>query len=588
MANAERLDQRLLREGRGARGVLYFAIGLGLAAGLLIILQADILARVINAVSFENADLSAVMPWMWGLLALFVLRAALSWAGEVVAFHASARIKTDLRAQLLSALLARGPVALGGESSGDISSTIIEGVEALEPYFSRYLPQMALVSLVPLAILIFVFPVDWISGLILLIAGPLVPFFMVLVGYRAEAINQRQWRKLLLMSAHFLDVIQGLTTLKIFGRAKDEIEIVARISDEYRQTTMAGLRVAFLTSAVLEFFASLSIALVAVSLGARLLQVHASVTFLAAFFVLLLAPEFFNPLRGLSTHYHARMSAIAAAKRIFEILDAPRPELPEPGGTAPRISGPIGLRLVDLHFSYPDGSVALQGMSADFPAGSFTAVVGASGAGKSTLASAILGFVLPQQGRILVEDADGKGARALTEIPRELWWQHIAWIPQSPRLFHGSIGDNLRLVRPEASLEELRQAALAAHAWDFIQALPEGLETRIGDLGQGLSGGQIQRLALARAFLKDPRLLILDEATANLDMDSESLVLDALQRLVRGRTAIVIAHRLAIAERADRILVVDAGRVVETGTHPELLALGGTYARLVAAYRGDQ
>ncbi|MGC8466918.1 MAG: ABC transporter ATP-binding protein/permease, partial [Acidithiobacillus sp.] len=348
MAKAERLDQRLMREGRAARGVLYFAIGLGLAAGLLIILQADILARVINAVSFENADLGAVMPWLWGLLALFVLRAALSWAGEVVAFHASARIKTDLRAQMLSALLARGPVALSSESSGDISSTIIEGVEALEPYFFRYLPQMALVSLVPLAILVFVFPVDWISGLILLIAGPLVPFFMVLVGYRAEAINQRQWRKLLLMSAHFLDVIQGLTTLKIFGRAKDEIEIVARISDDYRQTTMAGLRVAFLTSAVLEFFASLSIALVAVSLGARLLQVHASVTFLAAFFVLLLAPEFFNPLRGLSTHYHARMSAIAAAKRIFEILDAPRPELPAPSMQLPRLGGPIGLRLEDL------------------------------------------------------------------------------------------------------------------------------------------------------------------------------------------------------------------------------------------------
>lgn len=588
MAKAERLDQRLMREGRAARGVLYFAIGLGLAAGLLIILQADILARVINAVSFENADLGAVMPWLWGLLALFVLRAALSWAGEVVAFHASARIKTDLRAQMLSALLARGPVALSSESSGDISSTIIEGVEALEPYFSRYLPQMALVSLVPLAILVFVFPVDWISGLILLIAGPLVPFFMVLVGYRAEAINQRQWRKLLLMSAHFLDVIQGLTTLKIFGRAKDEIEIVARISDDYRQTTMAGLRVAFLTSAVLEFFASLSIALVAVSLGARLLQVHASVTFLAAFFVLLLAPEFFNPLRGLSTHYHARMSAIAAAKRIFEILDAPRPELPVPSIESPRLGGSIGLRLEDLQFSYPDGSVALQGVSAHLPAGSFTAVVGASGAGKSTLAAAILGFIVPQQGRILVEDENGHGAQVLAEIPREVWWQQLAWIPQNPRLFHGSIGDNLRLVRPEASLEELREATLAAHAWDFIQALPEGLETQIGDLGQGLSGGQIQRLALARAFLKDPRLLILDEATANLDMDSESLVLDALQRLVRGRTAVVIAHRLATAERADRILVVDAGRVAETGTHRELLAAGGAYARLVAAYRGGQ
>lgn len=283
MAKAERIDQRLMQEGRRTRGALYFGIGLGLAAGLLIILQAFILAHIINGVSFQGLSLAAVMPLLWALLGLFVLRAALSWAGELVAFRASARIKTYLREQLLNHLLKLGPVAIAGERSADIASTMIEGVEALEPYFSRYLPQMALVSLIPLAILMVVFPEDWISGLILLITGPLVPFFMVLVGYAAEAVNQRQWRKMLLMSAHFLDVVQGLTTLKIFGRAKDEIEIVARISDDYRRSTMAGLRVAFLTSAVLEFFASLSIALVAVSLGARLLQVHASVTFFTAF-----------------------------------------------------------------------------------------------------------------------------------------------------------------------------------------------------------------------------------------------------------------------------------------------------------------
>ncbi len=270
---AQRMDQRLMQEGRRTRGTLYFGIGLGLAAGLLIILQAFLLAHIVDDVSFHGWNLAAVMPLLWVMLALFVVRAGFSWASELVAFRASARIKTYLRERLLSHLLNLGPVAVAGERSADIASTMIEGVEALEPYFSRYLPQMALVSLIPLAILVFVFPADWISGLILLIAGPLVPFFMVLVGYKAEAINQRQWRKMLLMSAHFLDMVQGLTTLKIFGRAKDEIEIVARISDDYRRTTMAGLRVAFLTSAVLEFFASVSIALVAVSLGARLLEI---------------------------------------------------------------------------------------------------------------------------------------------------------------------------------------------------------------------------------------------------------------------------------------------------------------------------
>ncbi|MDD2750835.1 MAG: thiol reductant ABC exporter subunit CydD, partial [Acidithiobacillus sp.] len=539
MAKAERIDQRLMQEGRRTRGALYFGIGLGLAAGLLIILQAFILAHIINGVSFQGLSLAAVMPLLWALLGLFVLRAALSWAGELVAFRASARIKTYLREQLLNHLLKLGPVAIAGERSADIASTMIEGVEALEPYFSRYLPQMALVSLIPLAILIVVFPEDWISGLILLITGPLVPFFMVLVGYAAEAVNQRQWRKMLLMSAHFLDVVQGLTTLKIFGRAKDEIEIVARISDDYRRSTMAGLRVAFLTSAVLEFFASLSIALVAVSLGARLLQVHASVTFFTAFFVLLLAPEYFNPLRGLSTHYHARMSAIAAAKRIFEILDMPLPEKPQQA-VEYSPSTEISLSVRNLHFSYEAGRSALEGVNAEFPAGKVTALVGASGAGKSTLASALLGFVQASEGDILVN-----GQMPLNAIEPELWWKQLAWVPQNPRLFHGSLGDNIRIGRPDADLTALREAAQNAHALEFIENLPDGFETMIGDLGQGLSGGQIQRIALARAFLKNPPLFILDEATANLDMENESLVLDAMQKLITGRTAIVIAHRLA-------------------------------------------
>ncbi|MDD5279142.1 thiol reductant ABC exporter subunit CydD [Acidithiobacillus sp.] len=581
MAKAERIDQRLMQEGRRTRGALYFGIGLGLAAGLLIILQAFILAHIINGVSFQGLSLAAVMPLLWALLGLFVLRAALSWAGELVAFRASARIKTYLREQLLNHLLKLGPVAIAGERSADIASTMIEGVEALEPYFSRYLPQMALVSLIPLAILIVVFPEDWISGLILLITGPLVPFFMVLVGYAAEAVNQRQWRKMLLMSAHFLDVVQGLTTLKIFGRAKDEIEIVARISDDYRRSTMAGLRVAFLTSAVLEFFASLSIALVAVSLGARLLQVHASVTFFTAFFVLLLAPEYFNPLRGLSTHYHARMSAIAAAKRIFEILDMPLPEKPQQA-VEYSPSTEISLSVRNLHFSYEAGRSALEGVNAEFPAGKVTALVGASGAGKSTLASALLGFVQASEGDILVN-----GQMPLNAIEPELWWKQLAWVPQNPRLFHGSLGDNIRIGRPDADLTALREAAQNAHALEFIENLPDGFETMIGDLGQGLSGGQIQRIALARAFLKNPPLFILDEATANLDMENESLVLDAMQKLITGRTAIVIAHRLATAERADHIIVMDAGRVAESGSHQELLAAGGVYARMVAAYRGE-
>ena len=560
-----------MAEGRRTRGALYASIGVGVAAALLVIAQAVLLARVINDAAFRHETLGMVAPLLWGVAGLFLLRAGLSYAGEVIAFRAAGEIKTYLRQELLGHVLRRGPVPAAGENSADLAGVMIEGVEALEPYFARYVPQMALVVAVPLAILALVFPLDWISGLILLITGPLIPVFMVFIGYRAEATNQRQWQKLLLMSSHFLDMLQGITTLKLFGRARDEIEIVTRISDDYRKTTMAGVRVAFLTSAALEFFASLAIALVAVIFGVRLL--HARIDFYPAFLVLLLAPEYFLPLRGLATHYHARMTAIAAARRIFEVLDAP---LPTPAaGAAPAMPGGWTISCENLQFSYADGETVLDGLSCVFPAGRITAVVGPSGAGKTTLARVLLGFVQPQAGRVRIN-----GAVELAGVAAEGWWENLAWVPQNPRLFHGTIAANLRLGRPDADAAALRDAARKARALDFIEAMPKGFETVIGDLGQGLSGGQIQRIALARAFLKDPKLLILDEATANLDMESEGLVLDAIMDLAAGRTVIMIAHRLAMAERADNVVVLRAGRVAECGAPAQLRASGGLYAAL--------
>ena len=565
-----------MAEGRRTRGALYASIGVGVAAALLVIAQAVLLARVINDAAFRHETLGMVAPLLWGVAGLFWLRAGLSYAGEVIAFRAAGEIKTYLRQELLGHVLRRGPVPAAGENSADLAGVMIEGVEALEPYFARYVPQMALVVAVPLAILALVFPLDWISGLILLITGPLIPVFMVFIGYRAEATNQRQWQKLLLMSSHFLDMLQGITTLKLFGRARDEIEIVTRISDDYRKTTMAGVRVAFLTSAALEFFASLAIALVAVIFGVRLL--HGRIDFYPAFLVLLLAPEYFVPLRGLSTHYHARMSALAAARRIFEVLDAPvRAPAAAP---LPPLPGGVAISCENLEFSYDGGEKVLDGLSCVFPAGRMTAVVGPSGAGKTTLARVLLGFIQPQGGHVRINGAAELGAVAV-----EGWWENLAWVPQNPRLFHGSIAANLRLGRADADADALRDAARKARALEFIEALPQGFETVIGDLGQGLSGGQIQRIALARAFLKDPKLLILDEATANLDLESEALVMDAIMDLAVGRTVIMIAHRLAMAERADSVMVLQAGRVAECGTPAQLRASGGLYAAMRNAGR---
>ena len=573
MAEAERIDPRLMREGRRSRGALYTSIGLGLVSGWAVIAQAVCLAQIINGISFRHLPPAALAPWFYILAALFLARAGLAYGAEITAFRAAAAIKTDLRRRVLERLFARGPVPAADEASAGIAATLLEGVEGLEPYFSRYMPQMALCVAVPLAILALVFPLDVYSGLILLVAGPLVPVFMVFVGYKAEAINQRQWDKLLRLSTHFLDVLQGLTTLKLFGRAREEIAIAARISDDYRRTTMAGLRVAFLTSAVLEFFASLAIALVAVLFGARL--IHGHITFYPAFLVLLLAPEYFVPLRGLSVHYHARMTAIAAARRIFALLDA---DVPAPGSVIlPKLSQ-IGLRCAGVSFSY-GGAMVLDGLDAEFPAGKITAIVGASGAGKTTLARLLLKFASPQAGRITINGTDD-----LAALAPEAWWAMLAWVPQNPRLFHGTIADNLRLGRPEATDAESREAARLARALDFIEATPQGFATPVGDLGAGLSGGQIQRIALARAYLKDPALLILDEATANLDPASEADILDAISEIARRKTVIVIAHRLAVAARADQVLVLQDGRIAEAGTHAALLAGHGPYRALAQAY----
>ncbi len=565
------IDARLIATGHAARRGLFAAIGLGLAAGLAVIGQAALLARIVAAVVFHHRPLVALTGDFEALGALFLLRAGLTWAGEIAAFRAAAVVKADLRRRLLDHLFRLGPAYAAGEASADVAATAIEGVEALEPYLARYLPQMALVALVPLAILVAVFPLDWISGLALLVTGPIIPVFMVFVGYRAEAINRRQWRELLVMSAHFLDAVQGIATLKLFGRARDEVALIGRISDDYRRTTMAGLRVAFLTSAVLEFFASLSVALVAVLFGARLL--HGYFSFFPAFFVLLLVPEFFSPLRGLATHYHARMSALAAAARIFDILDA-KPD--RRWGRERPPAGAVSIVCRDLSVAYGGGPDVLSQIGCVFPAGKTTAIVGRSGAGKSTLAAAILGFVAPRAGAVLID-----GATPLDTLDRAAWWRQLAYVPQVPRLFAGTVAENLRLARPGADDRALRDALARARLHDDIENLPDGLATRIGEGGAGLSGGQAQRLALARAFLKDAPILILDEATAHLDLETEAAIAKAISDLARGRTAIVIAHRLQTVRRADHILVLEAGRVVESGAHDALRAAGGVYAALL-------
>jgi ATP-binding cassette subfamily C protein CydD len=571
-----------------AGGYLTAAIGAGLASGLLLIGQAWGIAQILNAVVFNDAGLADARGWLWLLLVVFAARAALAWLAEQSAFRGAARIKIALRDQVYRHLQALGPRHLAGERSGALAEVLTKGIEDLEAYFARFLPALALSALLPLAILAVVFPLDWLSGMVMILTAPLIPFFMILIGKGAERLNQEQWKELARMGAHFLDVIQGLTTLKLFNASRREADLIGRISEGYRTSTMKVLRVAFLSSAVLEFFSTVSIAVLAVFIGFRLYRLDLPlpdwvalphIGFFYGFLILLLAPDFYLPLRSLGTHYHGRMEAIAAAERLIEILETPVPQAA--AATASLHPGvPIGIRFEQVRFAYEPGREALTGATFEIRPGERVALVGPSGAGKTTVINLLLGFIRPEGGSILVNGLD------LTELDLEDWRRRLAWVPQGPRLFFGTVLDNIRLGAPEASMEAVHEAAQRAHAADFIEALPEGYLTRVGERGAGFSGGQIQRLALARAFLRDAALVILDEATASLDLESERLVQAAIETLVRERTVLMVAHRLSTVERADRILVLEQGRVAAIGTHAELLRAGGLYRQMTAAH-GD-
>ncbi|OAT79423.1 thiol reductant ABC exporter subunit CydD [Desulfotomaculum copahuensis] len=575
------LDRRLWREARAARLYLALTVGPGLGAGLLAVLQAGVLARVVSLVFPGGQGLAAVRPWLQVMLGLILLRALLAWASEAAARRAAAIVKQDLRRRLLDHLLALGPAYVRGERTGELVNVLVEGVESLEDYFAHYLPQLALAALLPLMILGFVLPLDLTTGLILLFTAPLIPLFMILIGKWAERLSRQQWEALSRMSAHFLDVLQGLTTLKLFGRSKSQAAVIARVSDRFRETTLGVLRVAFLSALMLELLATISTALVAVALGLRL--VYARIPFERAFFLLLLTPEFYLPLRQLGARFHAGLAGVSAADRIFEILTLPVPGVPDRvvEKTDPPVPAELHISFDGVHYAYEGGTrPALNGASFDLRPGERVALAGASGAGKTTVARLLLRFMEPDRGEIVINGIP------LRQIPAELWRRQVAYVPQHPHLFYGTIAENIRLGRPGATREEVMAAAGLAGAGEFIRRLPKGYDTPVGEEGIRLSGGQARLLAIARAFLIDARLLILDEPTAGLDAGSGQVLEDALARLMHGRTVLLIAHRPAAIRGADRIVVLADGRVAEEGRHVELMAKQGVYYRLMTALRG--
>ncbi len=554
------------------RTPLILTAGCGLLAALAIIGQAAALSAVIERVFLQKQTLAA----MGGMLAFFgfvsLLRAMFSWMQQGFADRAAGFVKTGLRERIGRYLQQAGPAYIHTERSGELSNTLVNGVEALDAYFREFLPQIFLSALVPLLILLIIFPLDLLSGIVFLFTAPLIPLFMALIGAAAGALNRKQWKSLSRMSAHFLDVLQGLTTLKILGRSKEQIQTIARISTDFRLATMKVLKIAFLSALALEIVATISIAIVAVEVGLRLL--YGKMDFQSALFILILAPEFYLPIRLLGTRYHAGLEGVAAAERIFQILQNTSPIARQFDATPFDLSRQT-TRFENVHYAYNDGArPALRSISFEIPPGQATALVGPSGAGKSTIANLLLRFIQPDNGKILIEDQN------LNEIDPQRWREQIAWVSQKPYLFHRSIAENIRLAKLAAPFERVVEAARLANIHEFIETLPQGYDTPVGEQGARLSGGQAQRIALARAFLKDAPFLILDEPTANLDPGVEAFIRQAMERLMAGRTVLLIAHRLNTVTRAHQIIVLSGGEIRESGTHQGLLQAGGLYRRM--------
>jgi thiol reductant ABC exporter CydD subunit len=546
------LDPRLVRRTRSARPLLIADTGLGVVTTVFVLLQATLLARIV-AGAFAGAPASDLRRDGVLLALAFAGRGALAWGMEVAGRRAAATVLSELRLALVARRVATQPTAADGAQSGEIAAAAVQGAEALEAYFARYLPQVVLASIVPFAVVAWVATVDVESALVMALTLPLVPVFMWLIGRATEQRTRERWHALRLLSTDFLDVVRGLPTLRSFNRGGAQAARIAEVSERHRRATMGTLRLTFLSGTVLELAATIGVALVAVTVGVRL--VGGGLGLQAGLTVLVLAPELYLPLRRLGAEYHASADGLAVADRMLALLDAPAAARGGgPGAVPSPAAAPVCLERVA--FSYPArAGLVLDGLDLELAPGETVALVGESGAGKSTVAALLLGFLEPTAGRVTVGGVDLAGCRV------DEWRALLAWVPQHPALIRGSVAENIRLGRP-ASDRAVGAAAALAGAEDFVSGLPGGYDTLVGDGGRPLSPGERRRIALARAFLADPSLVILDEPTADLDPASVEHVSRAVQRLGAGRTVLLIAHRPEVVAHADRIVRLEAGAAV--------------------------
>ncbi|MEU1171957.1 thiol reductant ABC exporter subunit CydD [Streptomyces microflavus] len=556
------IDPRLVRYAQATRLFLAAVVALGLVGAALVIAQAMLIAEIVVGGFEDGLTVIELRTPLLLLATVAVGRALVAWLTELAAHRASAAVKSELRGRLLERAAQLGPGWLSGQRTGSLVALATRGVDALDDYFARYLPQLGLAVVVPVAVLARIVTEDWVSAAIIVVTLPLIPLFMILIGWATQSRMDRQWQLLSRLSGHFLDVVAGLPTLKVFGRAKAQAESIRTITSQYRRATVRTLRIAFLSSFALELLATLSVALVAVTIGMRL--VHGELDLYTGLVVLILAPEAYLPIRQVGAQYHAAAEGLSAAEEIFAVLET------EPRGTGTEdVPNSTRLELEGVTVRHEGRTEpSLDAVSLTVEPGETVALVGPSGVGKSTLLNVVLGFAVPDEGRVRV------GGRELAELDPERWRSRIAWVPQRPHLFAGTIAENVRLARPDADDAAVVAALRDAGAYDFVAELPDGERTLLGEDGAGLSAGQRQRLAIARAFLADRPLLLLDEPTASLDGETEAGIVDAVRRLAAGRTVLLVVHRPALLAVADRVVTLEPRAAEAQGPAASVAAPG--------------
>ena len=547
------LDQRLVRRAQPVRRLLALDVALGLASALLVLVQATLLARIVAA-SFTGASLHDVARDLVLLAVAFAGRGLLAWGFELAGRRAAASVLSELRLAVVERRLRGDPASLDGVEAGEVAASAVQGVEGLEAYFARYLPQLVLACVVPLAVLAWVTAIDPVTAAVMVVTLPLVPVFMWLIGRYTEEKARERWQALSALSGHFLDVVRGLPTLQAFNAGGSQGKVLEDVGERYRRTTTATLRVGFLSGSVLELAATLGVALVAVTVGVRL--AGGSLGLQAGLTVLVLAPELYLPLRQLAVQFHASTDGLAVAERMLELLERP-PAVGSGGRLVPPNPRAAPVRFEAVSFAYPSRpEPVLDRFEFELQPAETVALVGQSGAGKTTVARLLLRLAEPSSGRISVGGID------LAECRTELWRRLVAWVPQQPTIFRGTVADNIRLGDERASDRAVRDAAALAGAARFVQELPSGYDTLVGDGGRPLSSGERRRIALARAFVRDAPLVVLDEPTADLDRTSADVVAEAVERLRAGRTVLLIAHRPELVAHADRVVLLGGGAAV--------------------------